>query len=96
MRPTLTSPVQGTVIAIEAAVGQTVLAGQVVLVIESMKMEVPVAVPQDAQVQALLVAVGDAVHEGDLLAHWVPATAPEAPVAATQPVTPAGPRADRA
>jgi acetyl-CoA carboxylase carboxyltransferase component len=92
MSQTLTSPVQGTVIAIDAAVGQAVPAGQVLLLIESMKMEVPVAVPQDAQVQALLVAVGDAVHEGDLLAHWVPAAAPVVPLA--QPHIPTGARAD--
>jgi acetyl-CoA carboxylase carboxyltransferase component len=94
MKPTLTSPVQGTVIAIEAAVGQTVPAGQAVVLIESMKMEVPVAAPQDAELQALLVAVGDAVHEGDTLAHWTPATAPVAPATTTQPTAATGPRAD--
>jgi len=94
MRQTLTSPVQGTVIAIEAAVGQTVPAGLVVVLIESMKMEVPVAVPQDAQLQALLVAVGDTVLEGDALAHWAAAIAPVATAATALPAAPAGPRSD--
>ncbi|MBP6339513.1 MAG: acetyl-CoA carboxylase biotin carboxyl carrier protein subunit, partial [Vitreoscilla sp.] len=90
MSQILTSPVQGTVIAIEAAVGQTVPAGQVVVLIESMKMEIPVSVPQDAQLQALLVAVGDAVHEGDVLAHWAPAAAHVAITAPAQTAAPAG------
>ncbi len=94
MSQTLTSPVHGTVIAIEAAVGQAVPAGQVVVLIESMKMEIPVPVPQDAQLQSLLVAVGDAVHEGEALAHWVPTIAPVASPVQAQPTVPTGPRAD--
>lgn len=94
MSHTLTSPVQGTVIAIEATVGQALPAGQLVALIESMKMEVPVAVPQDAQLQSLLVAVGDTVHVDEPLAHWVPSATPVAPATQAPRAMPTGPRAD--
>jgi acetyl-CoA carboxylase carboxyltransferase component len=66
----LCSPVQGVVIAVEAAVGDAVAAGRPVVVIESMKMEVPVEAPFAGCVRALHIAVGDTVGEGEALARF--------------------------
>ena len=45
-----------------------VKAGDAVLVLEAMKMEIPVVAPQDGTVATINVAVGDAVESGDVLA----------------------------
>ena len=58
---TLRSPVQGVVIALNVAVGDAVAAGQAVVIVESMKMEVPIEAGQPGRVRALPVAVGDTV-----------------------------------
>ena len=53
---------------IEASVGQTVKPGDPIVVLEAMKMEIPVVAPQDGTVASIDVAVGDAVENGDILA----------------------------
>ena len=58
----------GKVFKIEASVGQTVKAGDPVVVIEAMKMEIPVVAPSDGTVASIDVAVGDAVEAGSCLA----------------------------
>ena len=58
----------GKVFKIEANVGQTVKAGDEVVIIEAMKMEIPVVAPKDGTVASIDVAVGDAVEAGALLA----------------------------
>jgi acetyl-CoA carboxylase carboxyltransferase component len=89
----LRAGVQGVVVAIEARPGETVAAGQVVVVLESMKMEVPVESPAAGTLRDVLVAVGDTVAEGAIVARVVagpgPAVGGDAPAA-----DPAGPRAD--
>ncbi len=57
----------GTVIRMEVKVGDNVNAGQEVVILESMKMEVPVTVESKGIVKAINVQVGDFVNEGDLL-----------------------------
>ena len=52
----------------EANVGQTVKAGDAIVVLEAMKMEIPVVAPQDGVVAGINVAVGDTVENGDVLA----------------------------
>ena len=74
--PQITAPVQAAVTAIDVAPGQAVCRGQVLLRLESMKMELPVEATVDGTVQALHVAVGDAVQEGQALL----AVAPQATV----------------
>jgi pyruvate/2-oxoglutarate dehydrogenase complex dihydrolipoamide acyltransferase (E2) component len=59
----LRAPVHGSVIAIEVQPGQQVAAGTVLLLIESMKMEVPVEAPFHAEVLAVTVAVGEVTTE---------------------------------
>ncbi|MBR1930661.1 MAG: acetyl-CoA carboxylase biotin carboxyl carrier protein subunit [Lachnospiraceae bacterium] len=58
----------GKVFKVEANVGQAVKAGDPVVVLEAMKMEIPVVAPQDGTVASIDVAVGDAVEAGALLA----------------------------
>ena len=58
----------GKVFKIEAPVGTAVKKGDAVVIIEAMKMEIPVVAPQDGTVASIDVAVGDAVEAGGLLA----------------------------
>lgn len=58
----------GKVFKIEAPVGQKVKKGDPVVVIEAMKMEIPVVAPEDGTVASIELAVGDACEAGTLLA----------------------------
>ena len=58
----------GKVFKIEKKVGDAVSKGDTILVLEIMKMETPVVAPQDGTVASIVVAVGDAVESGALLA----------------------------
>ena len=58
----------GKVFKLEAKVGQAVKRGDAVVILEAMKMEIPVVAPQDGTVASINVAVGDAVEAGALLA----------------------------
>ena len=58
----------GKVFKIEKNVGDAVKKGDAVVVIEAMKMEIPVVAPQDGTVASVNVAVGDAVEAGATLA----------------------------
>ena len=60
--------VPGKVFKLEAAVGQAVKAGDAIVILEAMKMEIPVVAPQDGTVASINVAVGDAIENGDVLA----------------------------
>ncbi len=59
--------ITGTVWKIEVKVGDEVAEGQVCVIIESMKMEMPVEAPSAGQVETVHVAEGQAVGEGDTL-----------------------------
>lgn len=58
----------GKIFKIEASVGQNVKAGDAVVILEAMKMEIPVVAPQDGTIASIDVAVGDAVEAGAVLA----------------------------
>ena len=58
----------GKVFKLEASVGQSVKKGEPVLIIEAMKMEIPVVAPEDGTVASINVAVGDAIDAGTVLA----------------------------
>ena len=58
----------GKVFKIEANVGQAVKRGDAVVIIEAMKMEIPIVAPEDGTVASVDVAVGDAVEAGAVLA----------------------------
>jgi len=58
----------GKVFKLEKSVGQAVKRGDAVVILEAMKMEIPVVAPQDGTVASVDVAVGDSVEAGALLA----------------------------
>ena len=64
----VTAGAAGKVFKIEAKVGQKVSKGDAVVIIEAMKMEIPVVAPEDGTVASIDVAVGDAVEAGGVLA----------------------------
>jgi acetyl-CoA carboxylase biotin carboxyl carrier protein len=59
--------ITGTVWKIEVAVGDRVEEGDTVVIIESMKMEMPVEAEDEGTVAEIRVEEGQAVSEGDLL-----------------------------
>ena len=67
-------PFNGKVVALPVAAGQTLAAGDTVVVIESMKLEHSLASPAAATVAELLVAPGQQVSPGQVLARFAPAT----------------------
>ena len=64
----MAASVPGKVVSIAASAGQAVKAGDSVVILESMKMEIPVVAPQDGTIVSIDVAVGAAVENGDTLA----------------------------
>jgi len=58
----------GKVFKVEKKVGDAVKKGDAVIIIEAMKMEIPVVAPQDGTVASIDVAVGDAIEAGATLA----------------------------
>ena len=63
----LTSPMQGTVIKIEVAEGQTVEEGDLIVVLEAMKMEQPLKAHKSGKISNLNISVGDTLASGTLL-----------------------------
>ena len=64
----LETPVQGTVWKVVVKVDQTVKAGETLLIIESMKMEIPIESPRSGIVRELLVTEGEQVKQDGLVA----------------------------
>ncbi|MCM3706159.1 MULTISPECIES: biotin/lipoyl-binding carrier protein [Cytobacillus] len=63
----ITSSMAGTVLNVLVEAGQEVSAGQEVLMLESMKMEIPVESEAAGKVAEVKVSIGDFVNEGDVL-----------------------------
>mgnify|MGYP001401781894 FL=1 len=63
----LNTPMPGKLIRMDVAVGDTVAKGQVLAVMEAMKMEHSIASPRDGVVSEVFYAVGDQVAEGQAL-----------------------------
>lgn len=61
------SEVAGTVFQVEVSVGARVAAGDTLLILESMKMEIPVDAPREGMVSKIVVAEKEVVKEGQVL-----------------------------
>ena len=59
----------GKVVAVKASVGQAVKKGEVVLVLEAMKMENDIVAPEDGTIASINVANGDAVESGAVFSY---------------------------
>ena len=64
----VTASVPGKVLKIVASAGQAVKAGDNIIILESMKMEIPVVAPQDGTVASIDTSEGASVENGDTLA----------------------------
>lgn len=64
---TVSSEITGMVWKIEKAVGDTVAEDEVIMILESMKMEIPVHAPVAGTLSEISVAEEDAVEEGQAL-----------------------------
>lgn len=64
----VSSPMPGKIIALKASVGQPVKKGEVILILEAMKMENEIVSPQDGTVASINVTAGQTVEAGNLLA----------------------------
>jgi acetyl/propionyl-CoA carboxylase alpha subunit len=69
----LRAPMQGTIVALAVAIGDEVRAGQEVLVMEAMKMQLGVAAERSGIVRALCISQGDTVFDGAALLFIEPA-----------------------
>ncbi|MHA8348888.1 biotin/lipoyl-containing protein, partial [Klebsiella pneumoniae] len=63
----VTAPLAGTIWKVLVSEGQTVAAGEVLLILEAMKMETEIRAAQAGTVRGIAVKVGDAVAVGDTL-----------------------------
>ena len=66
---TVKTEITGKVWKITAEKGQRLSEDEPIVILESMKMEIPVPAPLDCTVVDILVAEGDTVTEGDVIAH---------------------------
>ena len=64
----VSAPMPGKILAVKAKEGDSVKAGDVLLVLEAMKMENDIVAPQDGVVASINVKVGDSVESGAKLA----------------------------
>lgn len=64
----ITAPMPGKILGIKVNPGQAVTKGQVVVVLEAMKMENEIVAPQDGTVAGINVTVGSSVEAGDVIA----------------------------
>ena len=64
----VTAPMPGKILGVKASAGQAVKKGQVILILEAMKMENEIVAPQDGTVATINVSVGDSVEPGATLA----------------------------
>lgn len=62
------APMPGKILEVKASAGQSVKKGEVLVVLEAMKMENEIVAPQDGTVASINVAVGKSVEAGDVLA----------------------------
>lgn len=61
------APMPGTINAVKVTAGEAIKKGQVVAILEAMKMENEIVAPEDATVAAVAVSQGQSVNTGDVL-----------------------------
>ena len=64
----VTSPMPGTILAVKVSAGQQVKKGDVICVLEAMKMENDIPAPQDGVIASINTQKGASVNAGDVLA----------------------------
>ncbi|MCJ8006165.1 acetyl-CoA carboxylase biotin carboxyl carrier protein subunit [Lederbergia wuyishanensis] len=64
---TIESPITGIVLRVDSTVGEEILAGEVVIVLESMKMEIPIEMMERGKILEIKVNPDDFINEGDVL-----------------------------
>ena len=62
------APMQGKILSIKASVGQSVKKGEVLMILEAMKMENEIVAPENGTIASINVASGDKVESGAVLA----------------------------
>ena len=62
------SPMPGKILAVKSSVGQAVKKGDVIMILEAMKMENEIVAPSDGTIASINVTVGQSVEAGDVLA----------------------------
>ena len=65
---TISSPMQATVVKVLVCAGDSVVAGDLICVLEAMKMEQPIMAPKDGTVESVGVNVGDSITGGHIIA----------------------------
>lgn len=68
-RSTVKTEITGKVWKLTATKGQRLSEDDPIVILESMKMEIPVPAPVDCTIIDIVVAEGDTVTEGDIIAH---------------------------
>ena len=63
----VTAPMPGNILDVKVKVGDSVKAGDTLLILEAMKMENEISAPQDGTIASVNVRKGDVVNSGDLL-----------------------------
>ena len=64
----VSAPMPGKILGVKASVGQAVKRGQVLLILEAMKMENDIVAPEDGTVASINVSVGASVEAGETIA----------------------------
>ncbi len=64
----VSAPMPGKILGVKASAGQAVKKGEVIMILEAMKMENDIVAPSDGTIASINVAVGDAVESGATLA----------------------------
>ena len=65
---TVAAPMPGKILGVKANPGQAVKKGDVIVILEAMKMENEIVAPQDGTIASINVATGDSVEAGQTLA----------------------------
>ena len=64
----VTAPMPGTILDVKANVGDTVTRGQVIMILEAMKMENDIVAPCEGKITSIIAKKTDTVNSGDVLA----------------------------